>query len=122
MSYIIKTSIKKTYHYKQLEENEYLDAPNSLIQKGFNSKRSGDIIYTLEPGWINFSWKKGGTTHGSCFSYDTHVPLLFWGGNIKKGHTDRRTNVKDIAPTISQILRISHPNGSTGNPLYEITE
>ena len=115
-------AIKKTYHYKQLEENEYLDAPNSLIQKGFNSKRSGDIIYTLEPGWINFSWKKGGTTHGSCFSYDTHVPLLFWGGNIKKGHTDRRTNVKDIAPTIAQILKISHPNGSTGNPLYEITE
>ena len=105
-----KFIVKKDFNGNRFDKwfkDQIINLPNSLIQKGFNSKRSGDIIYALEPGWINFSWKKGGTTHGSCFSYDTHVPLLFWGGNIEKGHTDRRTNVKDIAPTIAQILKIS---------------
>ena len=72
--------------------------------------------------WLKEYWEKGGTTHGSCFSYDTHVPLIFWGGDIKKGVTDRRVNIRDIAPTLSNILGISFPNGSTGNPLIEITQ
>lgn len=49
-------------------------------------------------------------------------PLVFFGGNIKKGKTDRFVNIKDIAPTISSLLGISFPNGCTGNPIMEITK
>ena len=62
-----------------------------------------------------------GTTHGSSYSYDTHIPLIFWGGKIPHGQTDRKVNVRDIAPTISTLLGISYPNGCTGNPLPEVT-
>ena len=114
--------VKNTYTASQLHENEYSNSFHSLIQKGFNQKKSGDVIVSLQTGWLSVNWRNGGTTHGSCYSYDTHVPLIFWGGKIPKGTTDRKVYIRDIAPTISTILGISHPNGCTGNPIPEITQ
>ena len=114
--------VKNSFTSKQLHENEYQNSPHSLVQKGLNQKRSGDIIVNPQSGWLSFSWRQGGTSHGSCFSYDTHVPLIFWGNKVKHGKTDRNIYIKDIAPTISTLLGISYPNGCTGSPLYEITE
>ena len=114
--------VKNTYTATQLHENEYSNSFHSLVQRGFNQKRSGDIIVSLQTGWLSSYWSSGGTTHGSSYSYDTHVPLIFWGGNIPQGKTDRKVNIRDIAPTISTILGTAYPNGCTGNPLPEVTE
>ena len=89
-----------------LVQSQHSSSTRTLIQNGFNPKRSGDVIIVLQTGWISNSWEKGGTTHGSSYSYDTHVPLIFWGGMIPKGKTDRLVNIRDIAPTISTILAI----------------
>jgi arylsulfatase A-like enzyme len=61
-----------------------------------------------------------GTTHGASYSYDTHVPVLFYGMGITKGSTVRKIHVVDIAPTISMMLHIPFPNGTTGSPLEEV--
>jgi predicted AlkP superfamily pyrophosphatase or phosphodiesterase len=114
--------VKNTYTATQLNENEYQKSFHSLIQRGYNQKRSGDVVVNIETGWISTYWSNGGTTHGSSYSYDTHVPLIFWGGKIPKGKTDRKVTISDIAPTISTILGTAYPNGCTGNPLPEITE
>jgi arylsulfatase A-like enzyme len=114
--------VKNTYTSTQLNENEYQDSFHSLVQRGYNQKRSGDVVVSLQTGWLSSYWSNGGTTHGSSYSYDTHVPLIFWGGSISQGQTDRKVNIRDIAPTISTILGIAYPNGCTGNPLPEITE
>ena len=114
--------VKNTYTATQLHENEYQNSFHSLIQRGFNQKRSGDVVVSLQTGWLSSYWSSGGTTHGSSYSYDTHVPLIFWGGNIPQGQTDRKVNIRDIAPTISTILGTAYPNGCTGNPLPEVTE
>ena len=114
--------VKNTYTSDQLHENEYQNSFHSLIQRGYNQKLSGDVIVSLQTGWLSVSWREGGTTHGSCFSYDTHIPLIFWGGNIPQGQTDRKVFIRDIAPTISTLLGIAYPNGCTGNPLPEVTE
>ena len=84
-------------------------------------KRSGDILINLESGWIEWNYPTG-TTHGSCYSYDTHVPLIFWGKNIKHSTSDELFLIQDIAPTISNILGISYPSGCTGIPIRHITE
>jgi predicted AlkP superfamily pyrophosphatase or phosphodiesterase len=114
--------VKNTYTAYQMHNYEYTHSQHAKIQRGFNRKRSGDVIVDIQPGWISKSYEKGGTTHGSSYNYDTHVPLVFFGGNIKKGKTDRFVNIKDIAPTISSLLGISFPNGCTGNPIMEITK
>ena len=114
--------VKNTYTATQINENEYNNSFHSLIQRGYNQKRSGDVIVSLQTGWLSSYWENGGTTHGSSYSYDTHVPLIFWGGKIPQGQTDRKVNIRDIAPTISAILGTAYPNGCTGNPLPEVTE
>jgi len=45
------------------------------------------------------------------------VPLLFFGKGISHGQTLQKTEITDIAPTISALLGISFPNGCIGNPL-----
>ena len=60
---------------------------------------------------------KKGTTHGSAYIYDTHVPLMLFGEGVKKGHTFERTNITDIVPTICAIMGISNPTGTIGDPI-----
>ncbi len=93
---------------------------NQKIQNGFHQKRSGDVILNLETGWIE---KNGNVTKsGSGYEYDTHVPLIWYGWKVKSSRIDRATEVVDIAPTISWILKITAPNASIGNPVFEIIE
>lgn len=90
----------------------------SMVQKGYYPKRSGDVVIILEPGLIEFKTK--GTTHGSAYTYDTHVPLIFYGRGIQAKTTVRHIDITDIAPTLSQILGIQPPNGATGKVIGEI--
>ena len=113
--------VENTFTAHQLHNNEYQNHFHSLIQNGYHQKRSGDVIIALEAGWIEWN-SPTGTTHGSCFSYDTHVPLIFWGKGIQNGLNDYPISISDIAPTISTILGISFPNGCTGNPIPNITQ
>lgn len=87
----------------------------AMLQMGFNQKRSGDVLYVLDPAVISYG--KTGSQHGSGFNYDTHVPLLFYGYGIKKGSTTVRTEITDLAPTISALLNISFPNAAVGKPI-----
>ncbi len=112
--------IDKAYSAKTLSSAQFVSGVGALVQNGFHQKHSGDVVFVLEPAVISYSEK--GSTHGSSFSYDTHVPLLFYGAGIKKGETIEKTEVIDIAPTISALLGISFPNGCTGKPLEKILE
>ena len=90
----------------------------TYIKNGLNPRRSGDIMIILNPSW--FAGRKTGTTHGSLYRYDTHVPLLFYGWKVKNGETNARTNVSDIAPTVADFLNILEPNGSIGNVIQGV--
>ena len=92
-----------------------------MMVRGFNFKRSGDIAYQLEPHWISGGGAQG-TTHGSAYSYDTHVPILFYGKGIKQGASSSYHAITDIAPTLSVLLKIKFPSGCTGQPISEILD
>lgn len=89
-----------------------------LIKRGYNQKRSGDIHLYLNPAWMTYFRK--GTTHGTSYSYDTNVPIIFYGSGIGIGASYEEVNIIDIAPTISALLQIAQPNGSSGSVLSEI--
>ncbi len=91
------------------------------VIRGYHSKRSGDIAYILQPGWISATSAKG-TTHGSSYVYDTHVPILFYGAGIKKGSSTTYHSITDIAPTLSVLLKIKFPSGCTGQPVKELLD
>lgn len=112
--------INNVYTRTQLQGGSFTTGTAALVQNGFNQKRSGDVIFVLKPSVISYS--QTGSTHGSGFSYDTHAPLIFFGNGIRRGSSSERTEIIDIAPTISALLGISFPNGNTGKPLFEMLD
>jgi len=92
----------------------------TMIINGYNFKRSGAVQIVLNPGWFE-TYGTTGTTHGTWNPYDTHIPLLFYGWNIKPGKTNREVHMTDIAATIAAILHIQMPNGCVGKVIEEVT-
>lgn len=109
--------IDRVYTREMLKSSNASNTFDSTVENGFHPKRSGDIIYILEPAVISYS--KKGSTHGSYLSYDTQAPLLFYGKGITNKQSFERYHIKDIAPTIAALLEIAQPNGTTGKIIVE---
>jgi predicted AlkP superfamily pyrophosphatase or phosphodiesterase len=96
------------------------DFQQHILRNSFNAQRSGDLYVIFNPGW--FEDKPKGTTHGTFYNYDLHVPLLWYGWKIKNGSTTLPTETTDIAPTIAALLKIMEPNGCVGKPIQDIVK
>lgn len=92
-----------------------------MVIRGYNEKRSGDIVVITEPNWLPQN-RVTGTTHGSPYAYDTHVPVIFFGKGIKSGTSSIYHSVTDIAPTLAVLLRTAFPSGCTGQPVAELLD
>lgn len=112
--------VNEVFIRAQLEATSFTEKIAAAVDQGFDQKRSGDVVIVLEPSVISYS--ATGSTHGTGNSYDTHVPLIFYGKGIRQGSTVRRTEIVDIAPTIAALLGISFPNGATGETLFFVME
>ena len=113
-------SVHQVYTAHQMMSNDYQEGVPRLLQNGFNQKRSGDVLFVFDPGTVIYP--RTGSTHGTALPYDTHVPLIFMGHGVKRGETYARTHISDIAPTVSSLLGIAFPNGSTGKPIEAVLE
>jgi predicted AlkP superfamily pyrophosphatase or phosphodiesterase len=113
-----QSSVDEVYSLNTLSNSIGTLKIKSLIN-GIYPNRSGDIFLTLKPGYIEWSTKTG-TTHGTHYNYDSHVPLLFYGYNIQPKQIYRNIKIIDIAPTLSILLRSAFPNACTGNPISEV--
>lgn len=98
-----------------MNNTQFTEGVRYLMQKGYNAKRSGDVLVNYLPAYVDYM--PTGTTHGSPYSYDTHVPLLFYGWNIKQGSSTEQIYITDIAATLAMMLNIQFPNGCTGKPI-----
>ncbi|MCX7861459.1 MAG: alkaline phosphatase family protein [Bacteroidales bacterium] len=101
-----------------LQYQNYTDGILNCLQKSFHPKRSGDVLIALDPGWIEDSSYM--YDHNSCYTYDTHVPLMWYGWKIPKMTIHRRVNIIDIVPTLAAFLQIEVPMGCTGIPIQEL--
>ncbi|MEA3317942.1 MAG: alkaline phosphatase family protein, partial [Bacteroidota bacterium] len=101
-----------------LQTTNFNSGVYKLMQNSFNQKRSGDVIINLEPGWIEKT--KNLTSSGSLYNYDRHVPLIWYGWNVKNMSVNSEVDISNIAPTISWILGISNPNAAEGISMNNI--
>jgi predicted AlkP superfamily pyrophosphatase or phosphodiesterase len=92
------------------------------VVNNFNSKRSGDVFIVFEPNWFinNFDGLTVAATHGSPWTYDTHVPIVFTGPGMKPQVVSRRVHTIDIAITLAAYLNIKQPSGAEGKLLREV--
>jgi hypothetical protein len=90
-----------------------IDSLGVYFARSVNEERSGDIAL-LTAEYSFFSGGTSGTTHGSPYGYDRHVPLLIFGPGVKPGRQVEACRPNDIAPTLAELLRVSAPPGSDG--------
>lgn len=95
---------------------DYTGSQQGMYQRGFMFDRSGDVYIQLKSGWLDTSYPTG-TSHGSPYNYDTHVPLIFYGWGVPQGASSEKTVISQIAPTISNMLDIPLPSGSPADIL-----
>jgi predicted AlkP superfamily pyrophosphatase or phosphodiesterase len=112
--------VKRVYAEAEILSNSGNDYYLNCIAKGYDATQDGDLVILDKPGYIEYG--PTGTSHGTPYSYDTHVPLLFYGWNIKAGESYDRKVITEIAPTLAQKLKTAFPNGTEAEVLTEILD
>ncbi len=110
--------VKRVYSEEEILADNGNDYHLHCIARGYDPSENGDLVILDKPGYIEYG--ATGTSHGTTYSYDTHVPLIFFGWNIKAGETHDRKVITEIAPTIAQKINISFPNATEAQVLTEI--
>ncbi len=86
------------------------------ILRTYFGPRGGDVVMWTLPFymWGKYAEKDAGTTHGTFYRYDTDVPVLISGAQVKPGKYGVREMV-DLAPTLSNLLGVARPAGAEGS-------
>jgi len=118
------TAVKTVITATQLDYGNYDDPWMEMISKGYTKERSGDVIFMLKPGYLsvvnNQLDSHKGTSHGSAFNYDTHVPLLWYGNHLKQNDLFKPIDITDISATLVHVLNIQRVGSMTGKPIIEL--
>ena len=113
------TGVAAVFTRTQLESGDLPDLPiKAQVLRAWNRELSGDLYVVQAPFTL---WGGNVVTHGSPYTYDTNVPLMFYGKTwIRPGKYPRAAAVADLAPTLSHLLEIRPPAASEGRVLDEI--
>ncbi len=91
------------------------------MANGFMPERCGDVLFALRPGYFRSTSEDGkGSDHATAWTYDTHVPVIFFGRGVQRGEVLRRTSITDIAPTLCALLGMALPNAADGRVVPEV--
>ena len=96
-----------------------------LLRNGYDEQRSGEVIFLLQPGYLSKDHDEPkahqGTSHGSAFNYDTHVPLLWYGKGIPPGLAIYEPiQITAISATLVHLLNLQRPGSMTGLPIIPL--
>ena len=92
--------------------------PNDMPSRMRNShykNRSGDVVFTLLPGWVEYDEKVQRTLYPTITQ--PYTPIAIWNKEIK--HTKSDIMIEDLCATLCRILQIPYPNACIGKP-YQI--
>jgi predicted AlkP superfamily pyrophosphatase or phosphodiesterase len=77
--------------------------------------REGDFITVHDPSYA--------FTHGSAWSYDSRIPILFYGPPfIRQGEFDSPIAQQDISPTLAALLGTPPPSTTTGRAQRQVLQ
>jgi predicted AlkP superfamily pyrophosphatase or phosphodiesterase len=93
------------------------DEISRRVENGYNLRRGADLEIVPEPYWTVGDIA---ASHATPYSYDNHVPVIFYGPGIAPGVYHQPIAVNDIAPTLAVILNVETPSGSVGRALTEM--
>ncbi len=113
-----RPGIARAFSLKNINNTSLPAVQKQMYSNTYFPQRSGDIQLVLKPGYM--AGDGLGTSHGLWNPYDAHIPLLWYGWNIKAGKTNRETYMTDIAATVAAMLHIQMPSGCVGKVIPEV--
>ena len=109
--------VANVFTMDQLSADSISDQPYfRLFKNSFYPDRSPDLIVNFKEGVLLTS-SGGGTSHGTPYHYDTDVPIVFCGKNIKPMTDNDSVRTVDIAPTLGALLNIPSQSEMDGKIL-----
>lgn len=96
--------------------NEHI---KQMVVNSYYPLRSGAVQLLLQPQWLD-GFETRGTTHGVWNAYDAHVPLIWYGWQVRPGQSYASQTTTDIAPTLSALMHVQVPSGNIGHTILEL--
>ena len=112
--------IARAFPLRNVSNTTLTPVQKQMYSNTYYPTRSGDIQIVMQAGYV--SGDGLGTSHGLWNPYDAHIPLLWYGWNIKAGNTNREVYMTDIAATVAAMLHIQMPSGCVGKVIPEVFE
>ena len=110
--------VARVYTRDQLQRGEVApDLIGRRVLRSFNAERSGDLEIVFDPFWMRAAT---GTTHGTPYNYDAHIPLVFMGPGITPGRYHQHAALNDLAPTVAAMVGVEAPSSADGRVLVEM--
>jgi hypothetical protein len=88
-------------------------------RNSFHPARSGDVMLSYRPEYVESFLPGRGVSYGSLYNYDARVPLCFYGPQFRPGQFEQMVTAADIAPTLARACGVGPPSSSTGRVLGE---
>lgn len=105
-------NVNRVVDLKNLGSANLPDALRERMSNMYLPARSGDLEVVPQSAQLDEFLK--GTTHGTPYAYDTHIPLIWYGWKVKKGKDYSAVNMTDISRTLAALLNIQQPSGCVG--------
>jgi hypothetical protein len=95
------------------------DVWEARYRNSFHPKRSGDLMLSYKPEYVEDYNQGRGISYGSLYNYDVRVPLFFFGPQFRAGVYDAPVDSTDVAPTLARLIGVDQPSSCTGRVLSE---
>lgn len=87
------------------------------LANSYNFKRSGDVLYELEEGWQpQYKYRR------TDYTDNAHIPLIWFGKNIRRTKILDAVSATDIVPTILHVLGYSASSQCQGKILNQLLQ
>lgn len=104
-------AVEKAWTRTELETPGSTDARAEQFRHSLHPGRSPDVLVQYKAFHMD---RLDGSTHGSPYDYDTHVPLLLSVPGVPAKVVSERVHTVDLAPTLASLLGIPAPEALDG--------
>ena len=112
------SAVQKVWKRTDLSEENHRERFAVLYANGFHPRRSPDLQLQFKKGVLAILGT--GTTHGSPYDYDRHVPLVFLVPGIPGRSISQPVSTVDVAPTLAALAGIKTPPNLDGDDLSSL--
>ena len=106
-------------YYTASGECSVHDEWEQRFRNSFHPQRSGDVMLSYQPEYVEEYGEARGVSYGSLYNYDIKVPLCFFGPQFRAGVFESPVESVDLAPTLARAIGVAPPSSSSGRVLGE---